>query len=308
VLGTAEIFDPVTATWSAASPLNDPRSDHTATLLSSGKVMVVGGQTSDGTMKGPLATVEVYTPHSDRWVHIAPLHEARVGHSVTELTDGRVLVIGGMGKNGLARPEIFDPRTGRWTPAASLATSRRGHTAVRMEDGRILVAGGLGDDGALASVEIYDPEVNRWIPAPPMVDARDQHAAALLPDGTVLVTGGYNLVGYSEVELDGCEIYDPVRNEWKAVDALTTPRRGHSLTVLTSGHIVVIGGALQATTVSTPEVLAGRTGEWGDLPPFPERLYGSATLLTAPDSVLVVGGWNDFQRQSEVAMLFKVVE
>lgn len=307
VLDSVEIYDPTSQTWTTAAPLNDSRSGHTATLLANGKVMVVGGQTMDGSTKEPLASVEVFTPHSGRWVHIAPLNEARVGHSVTELTDGRVLVVGGVGKNGLARPEIFDPRTGRWTPAAPLATARRGHTAVRMEDGRVLVAGGLGDDGVLASVELYDPSSNKWIPAPAMHEARDQHAAALLPDGKVLVTGGYQLFGYAEAELDGCEVYDPVRNEWKAIDALTTARRGHSLTVLQSGQVVVIGGAQQTHTVSTPEVLASRGDEWKDLPQLPERLYGAATLLTAPDSVLVVGGWNDFQRQSEVALLFKAI-
>lgn len=306
VTGTTELFDPKTQTWAAAESLNDPRSGHTATLLASGKVMVVGGQSSDGANKFPLASVEVYTPHSNRWVHTAPLNEARVGHSVTELVDGRVLVVGGVGRTGLARPEIFDPRTGRWTPAAQLTNPRRGHTAVRMNDGRVLVAGGLGDGDVLSDVEIYDPRVNRWIAAPPMRDPRGQHAAALLPDGKVMVTGGYQMVGYAEAELDTCEVYDPVRNEWKPVDDLTTARRGHSLTVLDSGQAVVIGGALQTLTVSTPEVLPlARGAQWHDLPPFPERLYGSATLLAAPDTVLVVGGWNDFQRQSEVAMLFK---
>ncbi|MBW1878774.1 MAG: hypothetical protein JRJ84_10470, partial [Deltaproteobacteria bacterium] len=79
VLDTVEVFAPTARSWSAAAPMNDARSGHTATLLASGKVMMVGGQGGTAVNKVPLASVEVYTPHSNRWTHIAPLHQARFG-------------------------------------------------------------------------------------------------------------------------------------------------------------------------------------------------------------------------------------
>ena len=43
------------------------RSRHTATLLSNGKVLVVGGFFSDGYVSGSIDTVEVYDPTSGTW-------------------------------------------------------------------------------------------------------------------------------------------------------------------------------------------------------------------------------------------------
>lgn len=43
-LSSAEIFSPATSTWTTAAPMSVQRTGHTATLLPSGKVLVVGGQ------------------------------------------------------------------------------------------------------------------------------------------------------------------------------------------------------------------------------------------------------------------------
>jgi len=305
LLDSVEVFDPTTRHWSEATPMNDARSGHTATLLASGKVMVVGGQGGSAANKVPLASVEVYTPHTDRWAHIASLHQARFGHTATELVDGRVLVVGGVGPEGLAGTEIFDSRTGRWTPAAPLREQRRGHIAVTLPDQRVLVAGGLGEEGVLKSVEMYDPHSNRWIEAPDMLEARDGHDAVVLEDGSVLVVGGYQLQGFSEVELASSEVYNPFRNEWRSVGDLASARRGHTLITLESGQVLAVGGAFLMHTVGIPEVYTPAERAWKAVAPVPEKLYGAATTLAAPGQVLVVGGWNQYDRQSEVAMLFE---
>ncbi|MBW2253238.1 MAG: hypothetical protein JRI25_01415 [Deltaproteobacteria bacterium] len=305
VLDTVEVFAPTARSWSAAAPMNDARSGHTATLLASGKVMMVGGQGGTAVNKVPLASVEVYTPHSNRWTHIAPLHQARFGHTATELVDGRVLVVGGVGPEGLAGTEIFDSRTGRWTPAAPLREQRRGHIAVTLPDQRVLVAGGLGEEGVLDSVEMYDPGSNKWIEAPDMIAGRDGHDAVVLEDGSVLVVGGYQLLGFSEVELGSSEVYSPFRNEWRPAGDLASARRGHTLITLDSGQVLAVGGAFLMHTVGIPEVYTPTGRDWKSLAPVPEKLYGATTTLASPGQVLVVGGWNQYDLHSEVAMVFE---
>src|SRR5690349_1773224 len=68
------------------------RAAHTATTLSSGEVLVVGGMGDGG---GRLASVELFDPAGDSMRTLAPLAHARSGHTATLLDDGRVLVAGG---------------------------------------------------------------------------------------------------------------------------------------------------------------------------------------------------------------------
>jgi hypothetical protein len=58
---TAEVYDPVTETLSFTVSMGSPRSDHTATLLPDGSVLVTGGK--DGVKS--LSTAELWIP-SDR--------------------------------------------------------------------------------------------------------------------------------------------------------------------------------------------------------------------------------------------------
>ena len=72
-LGSAEVYDPDSGTWSPAAGLACGRTGHTATLLDGGGVLVAGGA-ADG---GGVATVEVYDPVADRWSESAPMRTAR---------------------------------------------------------------------------------------------------------------------------------------------------------------------------------------------------------------------------------------
>src|SRR5215472_13344617 len=66
---TAELYDPVTGTWSLTGNLNIAREFHTATLLQDGKVLVAGGAKYadiDGNLD-LLRDSEVYDPTTGTW-------------------------------------------------------------------------------------------------------------------------------------------------------------------------------------------------------------------------------------------------
>src|SRR6266568_1427373 len=107
-------------TFDNTGSLNTARRDHTATLLSNGKVLVAGGYNG-----GSLASAELYDPTSGTWTATGSLATARYVHTATLLPNGKVLVAGGAGALDAppASGELYDPASGTWTATGSLATA-----------------------------------------------------------------------------------------------------------------------------------------------------------------------------------------
>jgi Galactose oxidase, central domain/Kelch motif len=223
-VASAELYDPVTGSWTPTGSMGSARSGHTATLLRNGKVLVAGGSNDNDTLSYRLASAELYDPGTGRWTPTHDMTEVRQSHTATLLLDGRVLVVGGSGvfavepgqqlRQGISKTaELYDPTTGSWTAAGSLRAPLLGFTATLLPDGRVLVAGGLGNRDVLASTsaELFDPITGTWATTSDMIQGRAQHTTTLLPDGTVLVAGGIS--GHDAGQITGwlasAELYDP---------------------------------------------------------------------------------------------------
>ena len=287
-VSAAEVYDPASRTWSSAEHLTRGRYNLTATLLPTGGVLVVGGQSAD--LSGIVTEVvaEVYVPATATRASVGSLSQSRREHSATLLPDGRVLVAGGrdMVSQAYNAVDVYSPASRKFSPIAPLLQARFAHTATLLNNGGVLVVGGYG--GAyLASAEVYDSSTGTWTATGSLMKERYGHTATLMPDNKVLVVGGYNGSG----SITSAEVYDPSTGTWTATGSLQQPRARHAAVPLRSGRVLVLGGEEDLLTpLASAEVYDPVTGTWSPARPMRtvRRLF-TATLLPG-DKVLAVGG------------------
>jgi len=300
-LASAELYDPNTGKWSPTGSMTRPRSQHTATLLPDGSVLVAGGycpRTTKGCPPhedpdGAMAAAEIYDPGTGKWTPTGDMTTQRSGHTATLLDDGKVLVAGteqGEPATFLASSELFDPSTGKWTATGDMISGRTQQMATLLPDGHVLVAGGIGPvspiaHGELTSAELYDPRSGKWSATGSMAMARSNDPLTVLANGLVLKTGGS---GPGDLMLASCELYDPSTGTWSPTGSMAAARGQLSSTLLADGRVLVAAGF--GVDVASAELYDPATGTWSDAGSFGESTFEHTATLLLNGKVLITGG------------------
>jgi hypothetical protein len=217
----------------------------------------------------------------------APRHS----HTATLLPNGKVLIAGGMPRNGvfLATAEIYDPALGRFAPAGKMNTTRGyGSTATLLPNGKVLLAGGSDTAACTANSELYDSATGAFVPTGAMTTPRCGAIAVLLRTGDVLIAGG-NL-NSDDSPQNSAELYHPAAGTFSSTGSMQAARVSFAAVRIKDGRVLVVGGANGGHALSTAELYdpsAGRFLPAGSMNSGRHKL-GAALLPDA--NVLIAGG------------------
>jgi hypothetical protein len=240
-----ELFDPTTGSFTATVSMRLPRQGHTASLLPSGQVLVIGRNNSDNS----LLTVNSVSYNASRTTEI---YTPAVGNTAATWTDGPVMTYG------------------RDSHAVTLINATSSNF--------LLVTGGYSYNGGGDKAELLDVTSTLsstfssnplWAAtSSPMSVSRALHTSTLVSDAgvvKVLVTGGYNATSQmlKSTELFTLNATTPASSTWSTTGnkELTLARAMHTSTLLSNGNMLVLG-----TYYSTTGTVSNTSEIWTPAP------------------------------------------
>lgn len=293
---TATVYDPVGSRFTS---LGGGTHVGVGARLSSNVVLLVGvepDKCATGIPAPHVSRAELFSPTTSTFTPLVPTKTARLAPTVTPLTDGRALIIGGTPETCSGVPasstELFSPSGGTggaFTPGPATHMPRSQHQATRLQDGRVLVTGGMLGGKMIADAEIFDPSPGLFAVVGKLGQARAGHCASLLPSGAVLITGG----GDNSGSLSTAEVFDPATKKFSTTGAMTRRRRAHTSTVLASGHVLIAGGYDEGSSpkdLDAAELYDPATGTFSPTAPLPAARQNHDAARLEDQSVLLLGG------------------
>jgi hypothetical protein len=292
---TIEIYDPSTRRFRLLdSRLTVPRAEHSATLTTSGRVIITGGVSVAG--GAPLASVDILDVASETVTPGPPLFEARREHAASTVRSGsEVLISGGYDANGDAKDSLERFAGGNWTllterlaaPTAEGIQITWNSDEVYFSASNLLGIGSYFDGNSIFLRQ--------------ETDIRFRPAFAQVASGRYLIVGGDTRSALTYL-FDSNVV-------WGGTDFLFSRRGAHSLTARgLNGRRLLIAGGFNIAQQGEPalrtleivdSVDPGRFG-------FPDVVFYEVTNLELPTHfaghagftdlegpTILAGGWGD---------------
>ncbi len=294
----AKLWNPTTNTFTSV-PLGAGIFCAGQATDANGNLIVVGGH--DGAGHG-LKDVYSFNPDTRAWTRKPDMAFSRWYPSVTQMPDGRMLVLSGAKDISTAwvnTPEVYNPATGTVATlpisTPELHEEQYPQTNV-LPDGKILAIS--AEHGGIMT---FNPATSAW----------SRLGTTQVPFGawTSIAPGKYLITGGSAT-LDSYNPSNPVPSTrtakvldltsgspvWSAAGTMATARSFHNVTMLPTGEALVIGGSnvvndYSSTGTKTAEVWSPDTNSWRSVAnPAALRMYHSISMLLPDGRVLSSGG------------------
>ena len=236
-----------------------PRSEHVATLLQNGKVLIAGGDAAlppagEGVWESDgLVSAEIFDPETGVSSPTGDLTASRWDDHGILLAEGRVLMI----SRFLRLPiEMYDPHSGRFDAVADAPWSNGARTATLLPNGEVLLIGA----SSAGRARVFDPASGTFSDTNAIDHPGYGHTATLLKDGRVLIVGGAR----RGIELTGRNlIYDPSSEAFSRAGDLQFDRAHHKAVLLQDGRVMIVGGQVgDGPRVQTAEIYDPETNSF----------------------------------------------
>jgi len=292
----------INGTWEVL-PYQMPINPIQASLLPTGKVLIVAGSENDARNNSPgaesyRAAVWDPTVANASGISVQNLTYDVFCSGTAALPDGRALVVGGTSDysfKGENRASFFDPKTGSFAQSQSMRQGRWYASAITLGDGRVMAMSGLTETGGTSTtIEIFDLKNAGagWNPpttvpfTPPLYPR-----ISLLPNGTVFYSGQGS--GGSNVK---SSIFNPVDGVWTD-SATVTGNRTYGSSVLLpllpptyAPRVMNFGGGSAATPSTEIIDLSAASPSWTPGPDMSTGRIQMNAILLPNGNVLAEGG------------------
>ena len=264
-------------------------------LMADGKLFVAGGHivTPFG-----LPAASIFDHETNTWTRLADMNAGRWYPTVTQLSDGNVLVTSGNTETGVVNtiPQVYDIKTGAWRTliGANIKTSLYPFM-FEIGKGQVFMAGSRGDTRYLNT-----QGAGSWSSA---IDtnygSRSSGTSVMYDEGKILILGGgltYNGPSTNTAEIIDLNSSTP---RWTYTASMREPRKHANATLLPTSKVLVTGGSKalngdsddETSPVYMAEMWNPKTGTWTKLASNSVyRGYHSMALLLPDGRVLVAGG------------------
>ncbi|WP_438303521.1 Kelch repeat-containing protein [Streptomyces sp. HUAS TT11] len=309
VVGTVEAYSPATNRWVALPSMPTARQSLAGAAapcpksvagLSGTCVYAIGG--TDGAQPSPnqLNTVEAYSPATNAWVTLPPMHSTRDGlagatapcpKGVAGLSGTCVYAVGGANRSAgatqLNTVEAYSPATNLWVTLPSMPTARTALAGAAAPCPQAVAGGGSDTPREPGGRRRADP------------DTEERNETC------VYAYGGFPGGGAPDDLHRAAETYVPTANVWATLPLMPTARQDLAGAAApcpraaTQTCVYAVGGIDNGVALGTLEAYIPTANVWATLPSMPTSRFALAgTAAPCPDDldrtcVYAIGGRSD---------------
>jgi hypothetical protein len=241
----AYLYDPKTNSYKLAGKMSDVHSEHNATLLDNGNVLITGGAST---------TIDLYDYKKNifikegKYCHLKYKKNEAIlmRQGAILLKNGNVLITGGGGcdhSNDYSnQTEIFYPKKHIAKQNLPLNVNRGYPNLSMLKNNSVLISGGTNKNSyyvlQLETINLNSSQVN----ISGKMDSRAAYTTNSLRDGSVIFAGGETGFAEGAKTLKSMYIYNPKDKSYEFFGNMRKPRAGHIAITLKNGNIIFIGG------------------------------------------------------------------